>query len=116
MTAKNLNYKMVYEEAKYYSLLKKYMRILAPFYDILFGCLSFGAGSRLRDKVADFAEAQNGSRILDVATGTGKQAFGFAKKGCDVVGIDLSEDMLAVAKKKNKYENAKFEIADAATL
>jgi len=35
--------------------------------------------SRLRDKVVDFVNAKNGSRILDVATGTGGQAF--AKRG-----------------------------------
>jgi len=104
------------EEEAYYSLLKKYARVLAPFYDTVFGCLSLGRGSRLRDKVADFAEAQHGSRILDVATGTGKQAFAFANRGFNVVGVDLSEDMLAVAKKQNSYKNAIFEIADATNL
>ncbi len=99
------------EEEKYYSLLKKYARILAPFYDTV--TMPF---SRLRDKVVDFANARNDSKILDVATGTGKQAFAFAKKGYDVIGIDLSEDMLKVAINKNKYENAKFEVADATNL
>lgn len=56
------------------------------------------------------------SKILDVATGTGKQAFAFAKRGYEVVGIDLSEAMLNVAKKKNKYANARFEAADATDL
>jgi demethylmenaquinone methyltransferase/2-methoxy-6-polyprenyl-1,4-benzoquinol methylase len=53
---------------------------------------------------------------LDVATGTGQQAFAFAKKGYEVIGVDLSEAMLNVAKKKNKYRNAKFEVADATNL
>ena len=104
------------EEAKYYFMVKKVMRILAPFYDVAFEFLSLGAESRLRNQVADFANAQQGSRILDVATGTGGQAFAFARKGCNVVGIDLSEDMLDIANRKNKYENAKFEIADATNL
>ena len=64
----------------------------------------------------DFTNAGTGSKILDVATGTGKQAFAFAKKGYDVTGIDLSEAMLKVASKKNKYENAKFALADATNL
>jgi len=51
-----------------------------------------------------------------VATGTGKQAFAFARRGFNVVGVDLSEEMLAVAKRKNKYVNVKFEIADATNL
>lgn len=45
-----------------------------------------------------------------------KQAFAFGKKGYDVIGIDLSEYMLKVANKKNKYKNVKFEIADATDI
>ena len=104
------------EEAKYYSLLLNYARLLAPFYNTFFKCLTFGEESRLRDTVAAFASPPKGSRILDVATGTGKQAYAFAKKGYDVTGIDLSEDMLKEAIGKKKCENAKFEIADATRL
>ncbi len=99
------------EEKEYYLLVKKVFRILAPFYD--FGTIPI---SGLRDKTVDFTNAGIGSKILDVATGTGKQAFAFAKRGYDVTGIDLSEAMLKVASKKNKYENAKFIVADAANL
>jgi ubiquinone/menaquinone biosynthesis C-methylase UbiE len=99
------------EEKEYYSLVKKAFRILAPIYD--FGTMPI---SGIRDKTADFTNAGIGSRILDVATGTGKQAFAFAKRGYDVTGIDLSEAMLKVASKKNKYENAKFAFADATNL
>jgi demethylmenaquinone methyltransferase/2-methoxy-6-polyprenyl-1,4-benzoquinol methylase len=99
------------EVKEYYSLVKKVFDILAPFYDIV--TMPF---SRVRDKVVNFANARKGSKLLDIATGTGKQAFGFAKKGCDVVGIDLSEAMLKVANKKNKYGNVKFEVGDATNL
>ncbi len=99
------------EEKEYYLLVKKVFRILAPFYDI--GTIPI---SGLRDKAVDFTNAGIGSKILDVATGTGKQAFAFAKKGYNVIGIDLSEAMLKVAIKKNKYENAKFAHADATNL
>lgn len=103
--------KIVDEEKEYYSLIKKVFDILAPFYDIVTIPIS-----GVRDKVMNFTNAKNGSKILDVATGTGKQAFAFAKKGCDVIGIDLSEAMLKVANKKNKYGNMKFEVADATNL
>jgi len=104
------------EEGKYCLLIRKWGRILALFYDVVFGSLSLGAESKLRARVVDVANAKIGSRILDVASGTGKQAFAFAKKGYDVIGVDLSEDMLKVARKKNKYGNVKFEVADAANL
>jgi len=99
------------EEKEYYSLIRKVFDLLAPFYD--FVTLPF---SKVRDKVVNFIDAKNGSKILDVATGTGKQAFAFAKKGHEVIGIDLSEAMLKVARKKNKYGNVKFEVADATDL
>jgi len=99
------------EEKEYYLLIKKVFDLLAPFYD--FVTLPF---SRVRDKVVNFTAERNGSKILDVATGTGKQAFAFAKKGYEVIGIDLSEAMLKVADKKNKYGNVKFEVADATDL
>ncbi len=99
------------EEKEYYLLVKKVFRILAPVYDI--GTIPI---SGVRHKTVDFTGAENGSKILDVATGTGKQAFAFAKKGYDVTGIDLSFAMLGVASRKNKYANAKFALADATNL
>lgn len=84
---------------------------MAPFYDIIAAPLA-----RLRGRVVSFTAAGQGSKILDVATGTGKQAFAFAKKGYDVAGIDLSEAMLGIARKKNKYRNAKFQAADATSM
>ena len=102
---------LIDEEKEYYSLVKKVFDILAPFYDIVAAPLS-----RLRGRVVDFTGAEKGSRILDVATGTGKQAFAFAEKGYDVTGIDLSEAMLKVANKKNRYKNVNFQVADATNL
>ena len=99
------------EEKEYYLLTKKFWSIFAPFYDIVVTPIS-----RVRDKVVTFTEAKIGSRILDVATGTGKQAFAFAQRGYDVTGVDLSEAMLKIATKKNRYENVKFEVADATNL
>ena len=98
-------------DEEYYSYIKKLFGRWAPIYDIVDIFIS-----GVRDKVVDFTDARNGSRILDVATGTGKQAFAFAEKGYEVIGIDLSEDMLKVASKKNKYENVKFEVTDAINM
>lgn len=98
-------------DEEYYSYIKKLFGRWAPIYDIVDIFIS-----GVRDKVVDFTDARNGSRILDVATGTGKQAFAFAEKGYEVIGIDLSEDMLKVASKKNKYENVKFEVTDATNM
>ncbi len=103
--------KLTDNEKEYYVLVRKVFAILAPFYDVIAAPFS-----GIRDRMVNFTNAQKGSKTLDVATGTGQQAFAFAKKGYDVVGIDLSEAILNVAKKKNKYKNAKFEVADATNL
>ena len=99
------------EREEYYSIVKRVFALLAPFYDIVTLPIS-----RVRGRVVNFTNARSGSKILDVGTGTGKQAYAFAEKGHEVVGIDLSEAMLNVAGKKNKYENVKFTVADAANL
>jgi demethylmenaquinone methyltransferase/2-methoxy-6-polyprenyl-1,4-benzoquinol methylase len=96
---------------EYYSYIKKWFDRWAPIYDVIDIPLS-----GVRDKVVDFTDAKKDSRILDVATGTGRQAFAFGKRGYEVIGIDLSENMLKVANKKNKYENVKFKAADALNI
>lgn len=102
--------KTVNQEDRYYSHLKLFDR-LAPFYDT-----GTAPISKLRDDVVEFAAAQADSRILDVATGTGKQAFAFGRKGYEVTGIDLSEGMLKIARRKNKHPNVRFQAADATKL
>jgi demethylmenaquinone methyltransferase/2-methoxy-6-polyprenyl-1,4-benzoquinol methylase len=99
------------EEFEYYTLTKKAFDILAPFYNIMALPLV-----KVRDQVVDFSGAGKNSTILDVATGTGQQAFAFAKHGYYVTGVDLTESMLAVARKNNKNGLVKFEIGDATHL
>ena len=100
-----------HEEHDYYRIQKKFWTIFAPFYDFV-----VAPASKIRDRVVDFVDAPAGAKILDVATGTGKQAFAFAKKGYDITGIDLSEAMLKIARRKNKYKNLKLQSADAIIL
>ncbi len=60
--------------------------------------LSFGQDPRWRRTLVDAINPLPGQRVLDVATGTGLVASALARRGCDVVGVDQSEDMLAVAR------------------
>jgi demethylmenaquinone methyltransferase / 2-methoxy-6-polyprenyl-1,4-benzoquinol methylase len=61
--------------------------------------LSFGQDPRWRATLVDQVNPLPGQRVLDVATGTGLVAFALARRGCNVVGLDQSEDMLAVARR-----------------
>ncbi|TWP50716.1 methyltransferase domain-containing protein [Lentzea tibetensis] len=49
--------------------------------------------------LADAAGLRPGQRVLDVACGTGVLARTAADRGCDVVGVDLNEGMLTVARR-----------------
>ena len=53
-------------------------------------------------------------KVLDVACGTGDMACELQKQGCSVVGIDLSEKMLSIA--RQKASAATCLIADAEQL
>lgn len=48
-----------------------------------------------------------GRKLLDIACGTGELSYRFAHHGFDVTGVDLSEDMLAVAKAKTEAKGLK---------
>jgi demethylmenaquinone methyltransferase/2-methoxy-6-polyprenyl-1,4-benzoquinol methylase len=61
--------------------------------------LSFGQDPRWRRALVAAIEPRAGQRLLDVATGTGLVAFELARRGgCEVVGLDQSEEMLAGAR------------------
>ena len=98
-------------EEDYYSYTRKLFHRLSYVYDLTEIVLS-----GTRTKVADLLDAKEGAKILDVATGTGKQAFEFAKRDYKVIGIDLSEPMLRLAIRNNRYNNANFILADATKL
>ncbi|TML98793.1 MAG: methyltransferase domain-containing protein, partial [Actinobacteria bacterium] len=68
-------------------------------YDRMGAVLSFGQDPRWRRALVAAIEPRAGQRVLDVATGTGLVAFELARRGgCEVVGLDQSEEMLAVAR------------------
>jgi ubiquinone/menaquinone biosynthesis C-methylase UbiE len=95
----------------YREYILDFFRKYAPYYDLMAAPLLL-----IRDVAVKFCKAKPGFTVLDVCTGTGSQAFAFAKAGCSVTGIDLSEDMLRIAKKKNKKKKVKFEIGDASAM
>ena len=69
-------------------------------YDRMGAVLSFGQDPRWRRALIDAIDPRPGQRILDVATGTGMVAFGLARRGATVVGLDQSEQMLNAARER----------------
>jgi demethylmenaquinone methyltransferase / 2-methoxy-6-polyprenyl-1,4-benzoquinol methylase len=82
---------------------------IAGVYDAINSVMSAGLHHRWRGRAVDFARIGPGSRVLDVATGTGDLALELARRvapGGEVVGSDFSEGMLARARAKAQAHNA----------
>ncbi|HYB23442.1 MAG TPA: ubiquinone/menaquinone biosynthesis methyltransferase, partial [Solirubrobacteraceae bacterium] len=98
---------------------------IAGVYDLLNSAMTAGLHHRWRERAADLAHVGPGSRVLDVATGTGDLAIELARRvagGGEVLGVDFSEAMLDRARHKAAGPSApglvrpRFEWADATAL
>lgn len=92
---------------------------IAPVYDRLNHLLSFGIDRswrrRLVRAVSSFCALRGGEvKVLDMACGTGDVSIALRRKGLDVVGADISENMLAIARKK--APEIDFRYGDASEL
>jgi demethylmenaquinone methyltransferase / 2-methoxy-6-polyprenyl-1,4-benzoquinol methylase len=76
---------------------------IAGVYDLLNTVMTAGLHHRWRSRAVDLARVGPGSRVLDIATGTGDLAIELARRvspGGEVIGSDFSEGMLARARVK----------------
>ena len=86
------------------SQVRRMFDTIAPSYDRLNHLLSFNFDRLWRKRLVKMVAAENPNMVVDVATGTGDVALAIARRmpEAKVVGIDLSEGMLAVAQEKSK--------------
>lgn len=94
-------------------------KVLSRIYDLL-DVIYFVDYNKSPRKVVNKVVDQR-DKVLDICTGTGTNAIRIAKNKPDakVVGIDMSKDMLRIAKNKVKKEeinNIKFYCMDASKL
>jgi demethylmenaquinone methyltransferase/2-methoxy-6-polyprenyl-1,4-benzoquinol methylase len=87
---------------------------ISGFYDLVNTVMTVGLHHRWRTRAVDLAAVGKGSRVLDVATGTGDLAIELARRGADVVGTDFSDEMLRVA--RGKAPALRWEHANALEL
>src|SRR6201984_2276552 len=57
-----------------------------------------------------------GMRVLEVGCGTGYFTQELARSGADVIAIDVSPELLEIAKAKCSASNVRYEIQDACAL
>jgi demethylmenaquinone methyltransferase/2-methoxy-6-polyprenyl-1,4-benzoquinol methylase len=97
---------------------------IAGVYDLMNTAMTAGLHHRWRARAAEMARVAPGSRVLDVATGTGDLALELARRVSptgEVVGSDFSEAMLDRARAKadkrpDEEVHPRFEWADAMAL
>lgn len=78
-------------------------------------------GFKATKRLADALGITKESRVVDIACGKGTTALYLAENyGCDVVGVDISDELLgeakAAAKKRNLDKKVKFHVDDAMRL
>lgn len=79
-------------------------------YDNFFGQIT----GRLVEPLLDAVAGRRGTRLLDVATGPGYVAARAAERGRSVVGIDIAEEMVALASRL--HPRLDFRVANAEAL
>lgn len=73
---------------------------IARRYDLLNDLQSFGLHRWWKQRLVREANPAPGKLLLDLCCGTGDIALRLAKAGAEVVGVDFSEPMLAVARRR----------------
>jgi SAM-dependent methyltransferase len=82
----------------------------APTYDRLIGAVT----ARFADPLLDAAHVTAGARVLDAACGTGVLTAAAAARGAEPVGIDLTAQMVATARRR--HPGLRFTEGDAERL
>jgi ubiquinone/menaquinone biosynthesis C-methylase UbiE len=78
-------------------------------YEDFFGPIT----TRLVGPLLDAAEVDRGARVLDVASGPGHVAAAAAERGAIVIGVDIAEGMIALARRLHPQLDFRFGNAEA---
>lgn len=91
---------------------------VAPCYDLINDLQSFGLHRWWKRQLIQMAAPKPGERALDLCCGTGDVTFALAAKGADATGLDFSEAMLDVARRRaeSRPHAVTFEQGDAGRL
>jgi demethylmenaquinone methyltransferase / 2-methoxy-6-polyprenyl-1,4-benzoquinol methylase len=80
--------------------VRRLFATIADRYDFITRFLSFGQDRRWKARLIALAGIGPGTRVLDLACGTGDLAIGAAGRGALVVGLDITPRMVELARAK----------------
>lgn len=83
---------------------------LAPVYDRLNADINYAEWADYIERQFELYAKKSPVSVLDLACGTGSMTVELARRGYDMTGIDLSEDMLAVARRKCDLERFRHSV------
>ena len=93
---------------------------IAGRYDFINDLQSFGLHRRWKRRVVELANVHPGDTALDVCCGTGDLALAMGNAGAKTIGLDFTQEMLAVAEQRKEGakagERVTFIRGDAQTL
>jgi len=91
--------------------------LLANKYDLWYESAKGRMYDRLEKKAISryLPPSTKGTKLLEVGCGTGHWSQFFSEYGFEVTGVDVSEQMIDIAKSKN-ISNASFQVADGHSL
>lgn len=81
------------------------------YYHILYSHRNYEEAEQFIHNLCHFLQLPVGSKVLDFACGKGRHAFFLNRLGYDVLGVDLSFNSIAAAKKMEK-EGLRFAMSD----
>jgi demethylmenaquinone methyltransferase/2-methoxy-6-polyprenyl-1,4-benzoquinol methylase len=100
------------------SIIGRMFDRIAPTYDLLNTIMSLSLDRAWRRAATNLLEIHTGDTVLDVATGTGDIALPAAIGGANVIGIDLSRQMLlrALGKTEEQGLRARYSVVQGDAL
>jgi demethylmenaquinone methyltransferase/2-methoxy-6-polyprenyl-1,4-benzoquinol methylase len=96
--------------------VRRLFATIAPRYDLITRVLSFGRDRHWKVRLVDLAGVEPGTRLLDLACGTGDIAFEAARRGAAAVGLDITSGMIDLARAKPEGASVAWLVGDMATL
>lgn len=97
--------------------VRRLFHTIADRYDLITVLLSFGRDAAWKKRLVRLASVASGTRVLDLACGTGDITHEVARHGTWVIGLDITERMIRLARAKpHAPGQVEFLVADMMAL
>lgn len=96
--------------------MRRLFATIADRYDFITRFLSFGRDRHWKVQLVALANVSRGDRVFDLACGTGDIAFEAARRGATFVGLDITERMIELARRKPEAAGGAWMVGDMLAL